>query len=180
MRQSIAGRLHAEFDRLMATETAELDRLTCERDRLTDEQSKVLQAHYAGAVPLDLLKREQDRISATLDDINRRIEAHHGEYADARAHLEDSLNLLEHCAHIYARCDDANRRLCNQAFFSAIYVDEDNDIRVGYARPFDALCDAEVQADALTWAKNARNGNEARTPSKGDPLVESSNLVRLG
>lgn len=64
--------------------------------------------------------------------------------------MEDSLNLLEHCADIYARCDDANRRLCNQAFFSAIYVDEDNDIRVGYARPFDALCDAEVQADALT------------------------------
>src|SRR5690625_1033450 len=103
MRQNIASRLHAEFDRLMAAETAELDRLTRERGHLTDEQTKVLQAHYAGAVSLDLLKREQDRISASLDDINRRIEAHHGEYAEARAHLEDSLNLLEHCADIYAR-----------------------------------------------------------------------------
>lgn len=28
--------------------------------------------------------------------------------------------------------DDANRRLRNQGLFKAIYVDEDNDIRVGY------------------------------------------------
>ena len=59
-----------------------------------------------------------------LDQVNRSLEAHHGEYTDARANLNDPLNLLEHCADIYTRCDDANRRLCNQAFFTTVYVDK--------------------------------------------------------
>ena len=34
-----------------------------------------------------MLKREQDRIVAELDKVTRRIDAHFGDYADARAHL---------------------------------------------------------------------------------------------
>ena len=105
--------LHAEFDRLMASETKELARLTTDRDRLDDERVKLLQAHYAGAVPLDLLKQEQARIGAELGTINNRIAAHHDQYAVARANLEDSIGLLAHAADIYRGCDDANRRLCN-------------------------------------------------------------------
>ena len=33
-----------------------------------------MQAHYAGAVPLSVLKREQDRILAELGTTNRRID----------------------------------------------------------------------------------------------------------
>ena len=139
---------------------------------------RVLQAHYAGAVPLDLLKKEQDRISAALETIEHRIIAHRGEYADAGANLDDSLDLLEHAAEVYVRCDDANRRLCNQAFFKAIYIDEDNDVKVGYATPFDALTDRELQTNALAWAEDARNESEVRT-STGS-TVESSHLAYLG
>ncbi|MBW1638009.1 hypothetical protein G3H63_02770 [Microbacterium resistens] len=70
---------------------------------------KLLQAHYAGAVPLDLLKQEQDRISTALETIDHRIRAHHDEFADARDNLDDSIGLLAHVADIYRRCDDANR-----------------------------------------------------------------------
>ncbi|CEG94207.1 Recombinase [Propionibacterium freudenreichii] len=179
VRQAVAGMLLSEFDRLMADQSEELARLTGERDRLHDEQAKLMQAHYADAVPLSLLKTEQDRIAATLDGIERRIEAHDGEYADARDHLRDSLNLLEHCAETYARCDDANRRLCNQAFFTAIYVEDDGEIRGEFARPFDALCDPELQADALTWAANAKNEVTENSTGAG-PLVGSSHKEHLG
>lgn len=108
--------LHHEFDRLMAAETDELERLTKHRARLEHEQDRLMQAHYSDAVPLPVLKREQDRILGELDSLNRRIDAHHGDYADARVHLDDALNLLADCANIYQRCDDANRRLCNQGF----------------------------------------------------------------
>ncbi|SBT28689.1 Recombinase [Propionibacterium freudenreichii] len=175
MRQNLAGMLHHEFDRLMSAEADELGHLTATRDRLENEQVRLLQAHYADAIPLNLLKREQDRILAELDQVTRRIDAHHGEYTDARAHLDDSLNLLEHCADIYHRCDDANRRLCNQAFFTKIYVEENDDLRVDYARPFEMLLDPAIHADALTWATDA---DKARTPTGKDSPVESSNLVR--
>ena len=36
---------------------------------------------------------------------------------------------MSNVADSYAKADDANRRLCNQALFKAIYVDEDNDAR---------------------------------------------------
>lgn len=71
---------------------------------------------------------------------------------------------------IYA--DDANRRLCNQALFKAIYVDEDNDIRVGYQTPYDGLSNADLQADALTWATEAKKLGQVRTSSKDGPLAE--------
>ena len=41
------------------------------------------------------------------------------------------MHLLAHVGDIYAHADDANRRLCNQVLFKAIYIDEDNNTRVG-------------------------------------------------
>ena len=179
-RQDVAGMLHAEFDRLMACETKELDRLVKERGELERERFKLMQAHYADAVPLDMLKSEQDRISAALERINFRIAAHDNKYADARENLEDSLGLLAHVSDIYQRCDDLNRRLCNQALFTAIYIDEDGQPSVTYHRPYDTLCDPEVQGNALTWAAEAKKRCEVQTGTRLVPLVEGLNLARVG
>ena len=179
-RQDIAGMLHAEFDRLMACETKELDRLVKERGTLERERFKLMQAHYADAVPLDMLKSEQDRISTALERINLRIAAHDNEYADARENLEDSIGLLAHAADIYRRCDDANRRLCNQAFFTAIFIDDDGEPRVTYQRPYDTLCDPEVQANALNWAAEAKTKGEVQTGTRAVTLVEGLNLATSG
>nr|WP_300141296.1 recombinase family protein [Propionicimonas sp.] len=177
---ALAGMLHHEFDRLMAAETEELERLTTNRDRLESEQDRLMQAHYADAIPLTVLKREQDRIVAELDQVTRRIDAHFGDYADARAHLDDALGLLANCADIYRRCDDTNRRLCNQAFFTKVFIDEDNELRVEHNRPFEMLLDPQVNANALTWAADA---NKARTSAsvavgKGSSLVRGVDLRR--
>ncbi len=50
----------------------EQDRQRRRIQQLTDERSKLLQAHYAGAVPLDLLKEEQERISSQLKAAEKR------------------------------------------------------------------------------------------------------------
>ena len=47
--------------------------------------------------------------------------------------------MLSNAADIYEHADDANRRLLNQALFKMIYIDEDNDVRVGYRNPYDGL-----------------------------------------
>ncbi len=179
-RQALSGMLHARFDQMMAEGAGELADLAARRTRLEDEQRKLLQAHYAGAVPLGLLKREQDRITGSLETIEHRLAAHHGHYADARANLDDSLHLLAHVGGIYAHADDANRRLCNQALFKAIYIYADNDVRVGYRSPYDGLANTDLQADALTWAAQARKQGQDGTPTEGGPLVASSHLTHLG
>jgi site-specific DNA recombinase len=111
-------------------------------------------------VRLEWLKREQDRILAELDSINR-PHRRPPRRVHRRVHLDDALNLLEDCADIYARCDDANRRLWNQAFFAKVYIEED-ELRVENNRPFEMLLDPEVNANALNWAKSAD-----KAPSQG-------------
>ncbi|MGB3015701.1 MAG: hypothetical protein WBB41_13840, partial [Candidatus Nanopelagicales bacterium] len=178
--QAVSAMLHARFDEMMAEGAAELTDLATRRTQLEGEQHKLLQAHYAGAIPLDLLKKEQDRITASLETIEHRITAHHGHYAAARENLDDSLKLLSNAADIYEHADDANRRLINQALFKTIYIDEDNDVRVGYRNPYDGLSIPGLHADALSWAAEAKKMGQAEPSTKGGPLVESSNLTRLG
>lgn len=47
------------------------------------ERLKLVQAHYVDATPLDLLKSEQDRIRASLDQINTRLDNLTDTYAEA-------------------------------------------------------------------------------------------------
>lgn len=148
--------LHHEFDHLMATETANLKDLTRRRDELEHEQKTLMRGHYAGAVPLNVLKSEQDRISTELDQITHQLDAQHRDYADARKHLDEALDLLENCAAIYSRCDDTNRRLCNQALFTKIYIDKDNTLRPEHAPAYEVLVDPELNGNALTWAEKSR------------------------
>ncbi|MBD4676237.1 recombinase family protein, partial [Xanthomonas citri pv. citri] len=58
LRELVTG----EFDRLHAVAKQERQAYKIERDALRDERTKLMQAHYAGAVPLDLLGSEQRRI----------------------------------------------------------------------------------------------------------------------
>ncbi|MCI1211268.1 MAG: hypothetical protein ABF532_05620 [Bifidobacterium sp.] len=79
--------------------------------------------------------------------------------------------------------DDLNRRLCNQAFFTNIYIDEDGQrrVRVEFQKPFDLLCDAEVQrAKTLNWAAEAKKKGQAQTEPRMVPLIESLNLAQAG
>ena len=75
---------------------------------------------------------------------------------------------------IYTRCDDTNRRLCNQAFFTKVFIDEDNELRVEHNRPFEMLLDPQVNANALTWAADT---NKTRT-STNVSVGKGSSLVR--
>ena len=72
-------------------------------------------------------------------------------------------------------CDDTNRRLCNQAFFTKVFIDEDSELQVEHNRPFEMLLDPQVNANALTWAADA---HKARTSTnifvgKGSSLVRA-------
>ena len=175
--------LSHEFDRLLAGEADELNVLTKQRDKLEDEQLKLMQAHYADAVPLPVLKKEQSRINAELDHLNVRLERHHGEYVDAKSVLTRCLDLLDNFAGLYARCDDLTRRLCNQALFTKVYVEDDQTLRPEHTQPLELLFDPEIQASALTWAKTAKSGvqkcSEAQTPADSSS-AEGLSLVRCG
>ena len=68
---------------------------------------------------------------------------------------------------IYTRCNDADRRLCNHAFFTKVFIDEDNELRVEHNRPFEMLLDPKVNANAVTWAADEHKARTSDNVSVG-------------
>ncbi len=137
-----------------------------ERDKLRDERRGLLHAHRAGAVPLDLLEEEQDRISRRLAFLDSGIDASQIEYDQAKAHLEGCLALAGNAHAIYMSLDDSLRRICDQAFFERINISEVEDtgiVDAQHGEPFDALFDPALQAEALTSDRRPQAGLDAPT-----------------
>ncbi|MBL0886170.1 hypothetical protein HGK34_07780 [Myceligenerans sp. I2] len=157
--------LTRQFDDLHAASKTERRTLVAERDKLRDERRSLLRAHHSGAVPLDLLKEEQDRISRRLAFLDSRIEAGQVEYDQAKAHLEDCLELAGNAHAIYMSLNDSLRRVANQAFFERINVYEIEHIdavTADHGEPFDVLFDPAVQGDALASDAELQQGTGAK------------------
>ena len=117
--------LNDVFDQLEGSSEDERKLLTAQRDKLEAERLKLVQAHYADAIPLDLLKSEQDRIRASLDQITTRLDNLTDTYADARTGLDQLTELLVDLDDLYNKCEPAERRILNRALFTRITIDDE-------------------------------------------------------
>gem|GEM_PF-1734966 len=133
-----------QIDKLAEESKAEIERLKQQKDKLEREQLKLLQAHYADAIPLHLLKEEQERIGKALKNISYQMESFQAEYAEVRENLNDVFELLDDIGRAYRLADDFERRCFNQALFKKILVYEDLTLDVEYAEPFNKLLDPMV------------------------------------
>ncbi|WP_280317088.1 recombinase family protein [Nocardia wallacei] len=118
-----------------------------QKKRLLDQRGRLLQAHYAGALPLDLLKEEQDRIARQLAEVEARLESTNAALQTVERNLKAALDYATNCYAMYRNATPHMRRLLNQAFFTKIYVEQDY-VRVDLAEPFDALLDESLIATA--------------------------------
>ena len=126
-RQQIQAYLDEELERIQADSQKNIRALRIRRTQLEDQRRSLLQAHYAGAVPLDLLKEEQDRISRQLAGIERTLKGYEADAALVRAHLDQTLDLLEDCHRMYTAAPDHLKKLLNQVFFTRILINPETD-----------------------------------------------------
>jgi site-specific DNA recombinase len=124
-------------------------RLLVERDKIKAGQQKLLEAHYASAIPLDLLKREQDRFASELAVVEGRLQATVEQSAELNANLGKVLDLASDCHRAYMAAPESVRRQFNQAFFAQILVFEDH-VEAELAEPFDVLLSPDVKQAAIT------------------------------
>ena len=131
-RQEIERYLLAELARIEGEKDRSVRSLTVRRTNLEDERRRLLQAHYAGAVPLELLKEEQERLGRELAGIQRQLDAYQADAKLVRAHVEQALDLLEDCYRLYMAAPDHLRKQLNQVFFERVLVNPavDEDGRV--------------------------------------------------
>lgn len=154
IREQVSG----EFDRQLANGKAEMDELLVRQHEIEEQQEKLLDAHLAGAVPLELMRKRQTAMELDLQHIRSRLESMHKDYSDAKQHLEDCLRLLGNCHDMYRNCDDQNRRLCNQAFFKRIYIDADGEMQVDLAQPFTLLTSPSIRSKRMEAVKEKTDG----------------------
>ena len=101
--------------------------IAVQRDRLVrldGEEAKLLQAHYADAVSLSLLKKEQARIRGERNRAESLISSLSLEFAAMQHTLDEALTRVERCDEVYrAGSQQIRRELCF-ALFERIFIDD--------------------------------------------------------
>jgi site-specific DNA recombinase len=124
-RKTAEGRISDELKAQTKNQDGEKQQYQNQQAALLAERSKLLTAHYADAIPLDLLKVEQERISLSLNFIDRELSSMVGDSTRITDHLDGILSLLQHCEEAYKEAKPQQRRMMNQAVADEIYIDED-------------------------------------------------------
>ncbi|HEY4812694.1 MAG TPA: recombinase family protein [Solirubrobacteraceae bacterium] len=136
-------------------------RLDTERERtaqerrlnvLGGERKKLLEAHYANAIPLDLLKSEQDRLTREIDAAESRLAEIEGDFRKAESNLQRAVTRAGDCAAAYREASGLFRRQFNLAFFTRLEVDDECNVRGELAEPFDALLGDDLRRAAAVKA----------------------------
>ena len=93
--------------------------------KLVIERKKLLDAYYQGAVPMDLLGSEQDRISTAMDNAQRRLDESSLAFDGVEQTLNKAIGWASELPEAYRYANDKVRRGLNQAVFTRLMVCED-------------------------------------------------------
>jgi site-specific DNA recombinase len=146
--------------------------------RLDKERRKLVQMAYAEAIPLDLLKIEQDRIAREQEQARRQLTDLEQTTTEVEQTYERAQAAMRRSAEIYALAGPEIRRQLNQAFLAVIEVDVDEE-EVILGEPWDAISraadhlhedSAARQADG-PWAETL-NPTGRRSTTNSRPLQQ--------
>jgi site-specific DNA recombinase len=178
-----------EVARLRAFLGQELAKLRCDADRergvqegrlrkLQGEREKLLQAHYADAITLDLLKREQDRITTAMAAVEGRLAAIAADFKTAETNLHRALDRAGDCQTAYREASDRMRRQFNLAFFKRLLIHDEGTVSGELAEPWDVILGEELrraaatrEAEGLKDAIERAEHENARRPREPEPVL---------
>ena len=118
--------LEAHLQEIIAQERekyqSELDGLKGQKTALENKRKKLLEAHYSDAIPLDLLKSEQQKIAKELAGVEHEIKMHDMTFEQIVSNLKTALDIVEDCGQAYRNASDSIKKLMNQAIFEKFYI----------------------------------------------------------
>jgi site-specific DNA recombinase len=134
-------------DSVLAELAVEREQATAEKDRaaqrlvaLKHERKAVLQAHYAGALPLDLHKEEMDRLTREMAEAERLAKDAAKTIDELDTTLRQALTVASSCHRHYLGVPPHIRRQINQGFFTKLFIDQDGSVeRAELTEPFATL-----------------------------------------
>ena len=178
-RRDIERYLRAEFEHIQANRQQDIQRLATRQQQLEDQRHKLLEAHYEGAIPLDLLKKEQDQLTSGILAIQRELDGYTADAALVEQHLTQALDLLEDCSRLYAAAPAHLKKLLNQVFFERILVNPAVDDDGCPIIPPPAL-QTSLKARRQTGAVSTGSGKQTSTAQKGASAAAESGASAIG
>lgn len=136
---------------------------------LERQRHKLLQAHYAGALPLDLLASEQARLTTEIDAANRILSTTTAQSDAVTTGVRQCLDRLTDCQAAYAASPPRMRRQMNQAIFQRIEITDEYIVTTRYSEQYELLMDPRLRTAAEACPSDiedlpGRLGNEG-TPT---------------
>ncbi|WP_083255106.1 helix-turn-helix domain-containing protein [Amycolatopsis orientalis] len=142
--------------------------------QLADERQKLLQAHYAGHIPGDLLGAEMNRLTRALAEAEVELKASRATTTEVEATLSAALVAASHCHRAYLTTEPGIRRQINQGFFAKMYIDHDGCVEsVELNEPFTTLL-----SPVLHRATTTHQTVTATAQTAGDEIEEPTTRVR--
>lgn len=135
IREHLENFLQDRLEREQSKCTAQLDGFRREKDKLERQRKKLLEAHYNDAIPMELLKSEQQKIAKRLATIEHEIKVYETAFTSVMEHLNEALDIIEDCGKTYRLADDHIKRMMNQAIFSKLWVEQDGNVTAEFAPP---------------------------------------------
>ena len=123
--------------------------ITRRMTKLADQRLKLMEAYYAQAVPLEVLKKEQSRISGELEDCQGRLEILKNGDDDIKSTLNLALDMASKCHVAYTKANPKVRRMFNQAFFKKVAIKNKRVSALHYTNLFALLFDPGLNKEDL-------------------------------
>jgi site-specific DNA recombinase len=117
--KQLTEELEAEIVERQAEASEGRDVLTMRLARLADERQKLLRAFYANAIPLELLKTEQDRISREEHAGRSELDVTEADLEGWQEVISMAIRLAGNCHAAYLKPRSSVRRRFNQAVLEA-------------------------------------------------------------
>jgi site-specific DNA recombinase len=144
-RVEIAAFVRSELSSMNEQAAAEADRQRRRIDQLEDEQHRLLQAHYADAIPIELLRSEQSRISSELRAAERTLASAEVAVDKVVTEVDRALTFLVGVHAAYETAKAPIRRQMNQGLFDQIEVGDDESVRGVWTDEYQLLLDPTVR-----------------------------------
>ncbi len=143
-RQDLERRLIDQLATLRAESRQEMEDVSTKKTVIERQRKKLLEAHYNDAIPLDILRTEQERLTKELTQVDKRLAALKADRADQERLVREALELAEHCADAYQQAPEHLKRMFNQIFFQKIYIIPNDytgaiTAEATYQHPFDII-----------------------------------------
>ena len=167
----IEQQLQSSIDKEEEKFNLELRNYHLEKDKIERQQKKLLEAHFNDAIPLSLLKSEQERLSRQLAAIEHEIAVRNTTFSQIKANLTMAFDLIENCGNTYRRANDSTKRLMVQALFKKVWLDRDENLMTEYNDAYKCILGPAENRHACQNEKSAPDNSDADFSSS---LLKSS------